>query len=80
MNPEISKNKFDKFVNRESVQETMDLLISVLSAMYESDQQHKIKDPMETLKERLGISAPKQKGLNGTSSTAEIDKDEIENL
>jgi|LakMenEpi03Aug12_release.lakeMendotaPanAssembly.Ray.scaffolds.fasta_scaffold3219941_1 predicted secreted protein len=38
MNPEISKNKFDKFVNRESVQETMDLLISVLSAMYESDQ------------------------------------------
>lgn len=37
----------------------MDLLISVLSAMYESDQQHKIKDPMEALKERLGISAPK---------------------
>ena len=62
MNPEISKIKYDKFVRRASVKETMDLLTNTLSAMYENDQYHKDKDPLETLRVRMGLGSSKKKG------------------
>lgn len=43
----------------------MELLTNVLSEMYEHDQNHKNKEPLQTLKERLGIGGPAKEKLNG---------------
>ena len=56
MNPEVSRQKYEKYMARESVSKTIDLLTQVISQMYEDDQNHKDADPLQTLKERLGIS------------------------
>jgi hypothetical protein len=55
MNPEISKIKYEKFIHRASVKETMELLTNTLSSMYENDQYHKDKDPLDTLRVKLGL-------------------------
>ena len=61
MNPEISKIKYEKFIQRASVKETMDLLTNTLSAMYENDQYHKDKEPLDTLRVKLGLGMSKKK-------------------
>jgi hypothetical protein len=60
MNPEISRAKYEKFVNTQSVKETMKLLTNLLAEMYENDQYHKDAEPLDTLRSKLGMSVPKK--------------------
>lgn len=61
MDPDISRHKYEKFVNRDSVKDAMEMLTNHLTAMYESDQYHKDKEPMDTLRAKLGMAAPRKK-------------------
>lgn len=73
MNPEISKIKYEKFVQRASVKETMDLLTNALSSMYENDQYHKDKDPLDTLRGRMGLGGAKKKNGNEEQDPQQAD-------
>jgi hypothetical protein len=76
MNPEISKNKYEKFVQRHQVKEIMDLLTNALSAMYENDQYHKDKDPLDTLRGHFGAGSGKKK----SAGNDEADNNQSESL
>ena len=55
MNSEVSRHKYENFVKRVSVGETMDLFTEVLSSMYEADQHHREEDPLNIFREKLGL-------------------------
>ncbi len=54
----------------------MDLLTNALSAMYENDQYHKDKDPLDTLRGRFGAGGGKKK----SASNEEADNHQSESL
>lgn len=55
----------------------MELLTDLLSAMYEGDQYHKDKEPMDTLRDKLGIGGPRPQKMNEENGTT-LNKDEQE--
>lgn len=54
----------------------MDLLTNALSAMYENDQYHKDKDPLDTLRGRFGAGGGKKK----SAGNEEADNNQSESL
>ena len=75
MNTEVRKqstHKYESFLRRVSVQETMDTLTNILSEMYENDQYHTDKNPEDTFRVKLGL--PSQKNQE------EVDPEQVESI
>jgi hypothetical protein len=55
-----TRQRFEKFQNRDSVKETMEMFTNVIANMYEADQKHTIEDPLEHILKELGITPPRK--------------------
>jgi hypothetical protein len=69
MNPEQTLKKYEQFLNREDVAQTMEIFIENLSQIYESDQKLVNKDPMELLQVKLGLKSPKPEKLPSSTKS-----------